>query len=101
MKKALLAFVSAFLLITTLTTPVSAQQVQCAPRDAMLQLVTGQFGEVRQAIGLSDRDFAMELYSNKETGTWTLTYTLPTLITCIIAHGTSFEETNDSREPNL
>ncbi len=82
--------------------PLQAQQeVQCASREDMLQMLTGDFDEVRQAIGFSSSNFVMEMYSNEETGSWTMTYTLPDGNMCIIGHGLNYEELNETLEPNL
>jgi hypothetical protein len=91
MKKALLAFVLA---ITT-TTAQAQQGIQCNSREAMVQLISGTYGEVRKALGLSSRNFAMGLYVNDQTGSWTLAYTQPTGVMCIVAHDTNYEEIDE------
>jgi hypothetical protein len=65
---------------------------QCAPRDTNLAT---QFGESRRIIGLAHDNTVMELYA-AETGTWTLTVTLPNGMTCLVAAGNSFEATADT-----
>lgn len=66
---------------------------QCAPRDMVAANLATQFGETRRIIGLAQDNTVMELYAAPETGTWTLTVTLPDGITCLVAAGNAFEAT--------
>jgi hypothetical protein len=68
---------------------------QCAPRDTIATNLATQFGESRRIIGLAQDNTVMELYA-AETGTWTLTVTLPNGMTCLVAAGNSFEATADT-----
>ncbi len=69
---------------------------QCAPRDMVAANLATQFGETRRIIGLAQDNTVMELYAAPETGTWTLTATLPNGTTCLVAAGSSFEATADT-----
>lgn len=64
--------------------------MQCAPHDTVATNLATSFGEARRSIGLAQDNTVMELYAS-ETGTWTLTVTLPTGMTCLIAAGSHFE----------
>jgi hypothetical protein len=68
---------------------------QCAPRDTVAANLASQFGEIRRIIGLAQDNTVMELYAAPETGTWTLTVTLPDGTTCLVAAGSRFEATAD------
>lgn len=75
---------------------VSAQtQVQnnrnCAPRPVVLERLADGYGETRQSIGLGTQGAVVEVFASDETGTWTITVTMPTGVTCLIASGQSFE----------
>jgi hypothetical protein len=74
------------------TVPANAEgQPRCAMRDAIVaQLATG-YGETRQGIGLAANNSVMEIFASDETGTWTITVTLPSGVTCLLAAGRSFE----------
>ena len=69
---------------------------QCAPRDSVAASLATQFGETRRIIGLAQDNTVMEVYAAPETGTWTLTVTLPNGITCLVAAGNNFEATADA-----
>jgi len=69
---------------------------QCAPRDTIAASLATQFGETRRIIGLAQDNTVMELYAAPDTGTWTLTVTLPNGTTCLVAAGNSFEATADT-----
>lgn len=69
--------------------------VQCAPHDTVATNLATSFGEARRSMGLAQDNTVMELYA-AESGTWTLTVTLPNGMTCLVAAGTSFEATADT-----
>ena len=63
----------------------------CAPRPVVLERLADGFGETRQSIGLGTQGTVVEVFASDETGTWTITVTMPTGVTCLIASGQSFE----------
>jgi hypothetical protein len=64
---------------------------QCAPREAVLATLGTNYGEGRLAVGIAGQSNMMELFSNSQTGTWTLLATSPDGQTCLIASGSHFE----------
>jgi hypothetical protein len=79
--------------------PALAQQ-NCAPRDIVAGRLANQFGESRQAIGLtSNRGNLMEVYASDANGTWTITVTLANGLTCLIGSGESFERLAETLPP--
>ena len=71
-----------------LSGPARASGLQCAPRDAVLQMI-GQQGHQRHALGLSGQA-VMELYAHPESGGWMITAALPDGRMCLIAAGSDF-----------
>ena len=69
---------------------------QCAAHQTVLDQLATQFGEARHSIGLARDNTVMELYASPETGTWTLTVTLPNGTTCLVAAGDNFETVQDA-----
>ncbi len=69
-----------------------AQSNRCAPREMVLDRLSDKYGESRQTIGLGANNSVVEMFASTQTGTWTLTVTLPTGQTCIVAAGRSFED---------
>jgi len=63
----------------------------CAPRDRVLERLTDTYGETRQSIGLTPNNGVVEVFASNNTGTWTITVTLPSGITCLVVSGQSFE----------
>lgn len=78
---------------TTLMTsaPATAQGRNCAPRDVVVQRLAEKYGESRQAIGIGQQGMVMETFASSESGSWTITVTMPTGMTCLMASGQSFE----------
>ncbi len=72
-----------------------AQAAQCAPRAAVLSALADKYNEARRGIGMAGSVVVMELFSNAETGTWTIIATRPDGISCLVASGTEFEAVND------
>ena len=69
----------------------AAQGRNCAPREIVLERLAEGYGETRQSVGLGAQGRVMELFASQESGTWTVTVTLPSGITCLIAAGEAYE----------
>lgn len=69
----------------------AAGHMQCAKRDAVVAYLTKSYGETRHSIGLAADKAVMELFASDDTGTWTITVTLSSGMTCLVASGQSFE----------
>ncbi len=83
---------------------LAAQQVQartCAPRDEMVKRLAGTYGETRHAIGLARQGAIMELFASDQTGSWTITVTLPDGTSCLIAAGRDYEAITEALPPNI
>jgi hypothetical protein len=87
---------------------------KCAPHDVVLRNLAEHFSETRVAFGMSSGGMVMELFSNADTGSWTVTYTNPNGITCVswtvtytnpngitcvVASGQAFETLADALPP--
>ena len=72
----------------------SAQQAgrNCAPRATVVDRLADGYGESRQSMGLGANNQVVEVFASDETGTWTITVTLPNGLTCLVASGQAFEE---------
>ncbi|NOC84866.1 MULTISPECIES: hypothetical protein [Ruegeria] len=79
---------------------VHAQGQNCAPREAVLERLHEAYGETRRGLGLARKGAVMELFASNETGSWTITVTLPNGITCLVASGQAFEEVAEALRPN-
>ncbi|MEM8577317.1 MAG: hypothetical protein AAGF60_05660 [Pseudomonadota bacterium] len=70
----------------------AAQSRNCGPRAHVVERLTDQYGETRQSIGLAANNSVVEVYASTQTGTWTITVTMPSGVTCLVAAGRNFEE---------
>ena len=69
----------------------SAQGRNCAPREVVVERLAEKYGESRQSIGLGGQGMVMETFASAESGTWTITVTMPNGLTCLMASGQSYE----------
>lgn len=93
MKLSLSTAIAAAGLLTYSTTAVEAQGSRnCAPRDAVVDRLADKYGESRQSMGLGSNNRVVEVFASSETGTWTITVTMPNGLTCLVASGQAFEE---------
>lgn len=71
---------------------VAAQQTRnCAPRGTVVERLASSYGETRQSIGLGSQGAVVETFASDDTGSWTITVTMPDGMTCLVASGQSFE----------
>jgi len=87
--KSRFAFVA--LVAVSATGALAQNSNQCGPREVILAQLAARYGEARKAVGLAANNAVVELFANAESGTWTITGTLPSGVTCLIASGESFE----------
>lgn len=71
----------------------------CGPRDRIVTMLSEKYKETRQSIGLAKNGRVMEVFASDETGTWTVTITMPTGTTCLVASGQAFEAVREDLEP--
>jgi len=81
-------------------TPLSAQVItpatnlagaNCALRDVVVERLATKYGESRQSIGLGANNAVVEVFASDTSGTWTITVTTASGLTCLIASGLAFE----------
>lgn len=99
MKKSLFSLAAA-LVMTIAVTPAYAQQNRnCAPRKIVVAKLAEGYGETRQSMGLGGQGAVVETFASSDTGTWTITVTMPNGMTCMIASGQSFEALIEALPP--
>lgn len=72
----------------------------CGPREMVVDRLSSAYGETRQSIGLGTNNQVMEVFASNETGSWTITVTLPSGMTCLVATGQSFETLSQADLPS-
>lgn len=79
---------------------VEAQQARnCGARDTIVQRLADGYGESRQSMGLGANNSVMEVFASQETGTWTITVTMPNGMMCLVASGQAYEALEEELEP--
>jgi phosphosulfolactate phosphohydrolase-like enzyme len=77
--------------VLAITATTAAAQSNCAERVMVVERLAERYGEMRQAIGLGANNSVIEVFANLESGSWTITVTMPNGTTCLVASGQSFE----------
>lgn len=88
MKKAMMILAAAAALLPG---AAAAQAANCAPRAVVVERLASSYGETRQSIGLGANNAVVEVYASPASGTWTITMTTPSGLTCLVASGQAFE----------
>ncbi len=88
----ILAVSAGLVVLTVVSTPLDAQtrRQACAMRDDVVSHLDAKFGEHRSSLMLDAQGNLLEMFSNHETGSWTLTVTLPGGPTCVMNSGEHF-----------
>ncbi len=71
--------------------PAIGQTQNCAGRDTVLTRLSETYGETRQSIAMAQNNQVVEVFASSETGTWTITVTMPNGLTCLVASGEAYE----------
>lgn len=71
----------------------------CGQREAIVQRLAEGYGESRQSIGLGTENRVVETYANPDTGSWTITVTMPNGTMCLMASGHAFEAVEEALTP--
>jgi hypothetical protein len=88
----LLGVLAAVTVFTSAPRDAAAQTAPtaCGVRSDLLAHLGKKFGEQRNNMMLDARGNLVEVFSNNETGSWTLTVTVPGGPTCVMSSGESF-----------
>lgn len=76
-----------------------AQSNNCADRERVVERLADAYGESRQSIGLAPNNSVVEVFASLETGTWTITVTSPSGMTCLVASGQAYEAIEEDLTP--
>lgn len=80
----------AILTLSPLTADAQNRPPSCGMRADVVTHLDKKFGEERNNMMLDGRGNLVEMFSNLETGSWTLTVTIPDGPTCVMSSGESF-----------
>lgn len=82
----------ALIVILTVTSTSAQARQNCGPRDVVVERLATGYGETRQSMGLGTNNQVIEVFASDESGSWTITVTMPSGVTCLVASGQAFEE---------
>lgn len=83
----------------TATPAYSQARNDCAARPVVIERLQSVYGETRQSIAMGERGAVFEMWANNDTGSWTLTFTMPDGMTCLATSGESFERMAEALPP--
>ena len=72
--------------------------VRCAPRPAVLELLTERHGETRRGIGMHGSGRVVEVFA-ADGGSWTIVATDPAGVTCLLVSGRGWEDLREALPP--
>lgn len=92
--------IGVILLTLSLAAMAPAGQAQeashCAPRERVIDRLATTYGETRRAMGLGTNNAVIEVFASSDSGSWTITVTLPSGMTCLVASGQAYETMGDA-----
>ncbi len=67
----------------------------CAPHEEVVERLGARYGETRQSIGLDANNAVIEIFASEKSGTWTITMTKASGVTCLVASGQAYEKLSE------
>jgi len=74
----------------------SSGSAPCGKRDELLSHLSQKYSEQPVAMGLSTNGSVVEVLSSKTGGSFTIVYTMPNGMTCLMAAGSNWEFTKSA-----
>jgi hypothetical protein len=74
-----------------LATQAAIATPACAQRKAVVAQLADRYQETRRGIGMTTASAVLEVFAS-DTGSWTITVTLPSGMTCLVATGQGWED---------
>ena len=93
MVRSTLTALSIAVVMTLFAVPSQAQQV-CGKRADIVKRLNSGFEEQRRSAGLAADGNLVEVFAS-EQGTWTIIYTQPGGLTCLVAVGDNWQQINE------
>lgn len=69
----------------------------CAKREDLVKALANQYQETRKSVGVTANVNFVEIFSSK-SGTWTIIVTRPTGLSCIIATGDGWDDSDATKK---
>ena len=84
-----------------LAPPAYAQASQCMPRDTLIETLKTNYGETLTGGGLQSEQQLLEVWSSDNTGSFTVFFTRPNGISCIVATGQNWNSSTIPADKGL
>ncbi len=78
---------TAGLVFGMIATGPPVQAASCALREQIVEKLTGTYDEALTATGLQNAESLVEIWTSKESGTFTILVTRPNGISCVVSAG--------------
>lgn len=85
------------IILILFTSPVVAQTV-CGDRTASLAALADKYQEERQSIALDAKGNLIEMFADREDGSWTATITYPNGKMCVLSFGYGYESISEGKK---
>lgn len=82
----------AIMALSMATLPAQAQRVACGPGPGLVAHLEKEWGEEPAVVALDAAGRMVRILANPETGTWSILITGPDGPTCLIQHGSAWEQ---------
>ena len=86
------ALFTAAMILAATTAKAEPAPRNCGPHAQVVERLAEGYGESPVGLGLASNGTAVQVFANLDTGTWTITTTVPQGITCLVASGQSWTE---------
>lgn len=84
-------YIGSIATISSSAAAMSQSPQPCAKRSDIIQHLAGQFHETPVAIGLTDNGALMEVLASTDGKTWTLLFSMPSGLSCLMATGQDWQ----------
>lgn len=82
--------------LLALAPTISTAGPSCAPHKDVVERLGSRYGETRQSIGLDANNAVIEIFASEKSGTWTITMTKASGVTCLVASGQAYEKLSEN-----
>ena len=80
------------LVLVLAAAPDAAAQSRCGAREKIVAHLATKYGEQQRSVGIQGRGEVIEIYTNPESGTWTIILTNARGLSCLMAAGEAFQQ---------
>lgn len=87
-----IAFAAAMTLLAVMPHAAAAEPPSCSTRADLLDHLSINYKEAPAAVGLADNGSLLEVFVSIDGGTWTVAFTRPDGVSCMVATGQHWQD---------